>query len=88
MVPAHTVAIAPGVTVGTAFTVRVIAAAALVPQLLLTVTVPVYTPGAVVEDTGIVTGLDGNAVPAITFVKPVGEPVQLSAYVSAGPVEV
>ena len=88
MVPAHTVAIAPGVTVGTAFTVRVIAAAALVPQLFVTVIVPVYTPAAVDPDTGISIGLAGSAVPGDTLLRPAGEPVQPSSYVNAGPVEV
>ena len=81
-------AIAPGAIVGTALTVMLTGITLLVPQLFVTVIVPVYTPAAVDPDTGISIGLAGSAVPGDTLLRPAGEPVQPSSYVNAGPVEV
>ena len=74
--------------VGTAFTVTVIAAPVPVPQPLATVIVPVYIPAAVDKPTGMDKGLEGNVVPAVTLVRPTGEPVQLKPYVRLKPVDV
>ena len=77
--PAHTIAIAPGVMEGIAFTVILMGIALLVPQLFVTVIVPVYTPAGVDAETGISSGLEGKDVPAVTLVRPAGDPAQPNA---------
>ena len=75
--PAHTVAILPGVTVGPAVTVMLIGIAVLLPQLLPAVIKPLYVPGVQLTFTVTGIGLDGNAVPAATSGRPAGLPVHV-----------